>query len=131
MAGHGHHVLLVDDTDDTREGFAAILCGSGFTVATAWSGEDALRQFREGLRPCIALLDLRMPGMDGWALWRRMQEEPDPAIARVPVVIVSGDTEQLERARAAGIREFLRKPVAPEQLIAVVERYCERGTSQE
>ena len=126
MVGHGHQVLLVDDNDDTREGLAAILRGTGFTVASAWSAEDALRQFREGFRPCIALLDLRMPGMDGWALWQRMQEEPDPAIARVPVVIVSGDIEQHERALAAGVREFLQKPVTPEQLVAVVERYCER-----
>jgi two-component system sensor histidine kinase/response regulator len=131
MAPHGHQILVVDDTDDTREGFAAILRGSGFTVVTAWSAEDALRQFREGFRPCIALLDLRMPGMDGWALWDRMQEEPDSAIARVPVVIVSGDIEQHERARTAGVREFLRKPVEPAQLVAVVERYCERRTSGE
>jgi CheY-like chemotaxis protein len=131
MAAHGHQVLVVDDTDDTREAFAAILRGSGFTVVTAWSAEDALRQFREGFRPCIALLDLRMPGMDGWGLWRRMQEEADPTIARVPVVIVSGDIDQEERARAAGIREFLRKPVEPGKLVGVVEHYCERRASQE
>jgi CheY-like chemotaxis protein len=129
MAAHAHNVLLVDDTDDIREAFAEILRANGFTVATAWSAEDALRQFREGLRPCIALLDLRMPGMDGWGLWQRMQEETDPTIARVPVVIVSGDPEEHERARVAGVREFLPKPVDPEQLVAVVERYCERRAS--
>ena len=124
---HRHRVLLVDDYDDTREVLATVLRRSGCDVDTAWGGEDALRQFREGFRPCVALPDLRMPGMDGWKLWTRMREESDPSIARVPVVIVTGDIEQHERARAAGVREFLRKPVKPDELVAVVERCCERG----
>jgi CheY-like chemotaxis protein len=119
-----HAVLLVDDYDDTREALAALLRNAGFAVTTAWGAEDALRHFREGFRPCIALLDLRMPGMDGWALWDRMRAEVDPSIARVPVAIVSGDIDERERAREVGIREFLSKPVSPDDLIAVVERHC-------
>lgn len=126
-AGHRHVVLLVDDYDDTREALALVLRRRGFDVAAAWSAEDALRHFREGLRPCVALLDLRMPGMDGWQLWARMQDEPDPAIARLPVVIISGDTAQRERAHGVGVCEFLTKPVSHEQLCGVVERYCARS----
>ena len=121
---HSHVVLLVDDYDDTREALAALLRSAGFTVTSAWGAEDALRHFREGLRPCIALLDLRMPGMDGWGLWDRMRAESDPSVARVPVAIVSGDVDERERAREVGIREFLAKPVNPDELIAVVERHC-------
>jgi CheY-like chemotaxis protein len=123
---HSHAVLLVDDYDDTREALAALLRNAGFAVTTAWGAEDALRHFREGFRPCIALLDLRMPGMDGWALWDRMRAEADPSISRVPVAIVSGDIDEHERAREVGIREFLQKPVNPDELIAVVERHCAR-----
>jgi CheY-like chemotaxis protein len=121
---NSHAVLLVDDYDDTREALAALLRNAGFAVTTAWGAEDALRHFREGFRPCIALLDLRMPGLDGRALWDRMRAEVDPSIARVPVAIVSGDIDERERAREVGIREFLSKPVNPDDLIAVVERHC-------
>lgn len=124
---HCHEVLLVDDYDDTREALAAILRRDGFRVVSAWGAEDALRRFREGSRPCIVLLDLRMPGMDGWGFWRRMQDEPDPAIAGLPVIVISGDVEQRARAREVGIREFLVKPIEPEALLATVRRYCDRA----
>ncbi len=119
-----HSVLIVDDYDDVRVALATLLSLHGFDVATARSAEDALRQFGIGLRPCTVLLDLRMPGMDGWALWQRMQA--DPELARIPVIIVSGDLAQRARARQLGVREFLEKPVKPTRILAAVERQCWR-----
>src|SRR5689334_11664545 len=104
---HRHRVLLVEDYDDTREAFALHLRCAGHDVRSAWAAEDGLRQLREGFRPCVALIDLRMPGMDGWRLWERMQRDPDPRIAATSVVLVSGDPVEIARARASGIREFL------------------------
>ncbi len=123
LVAHRHRVLLVDDYDDTREVLATVLRRSGCDVETAWGGEDALRHFREGLAPCVVLLDLRMPGVDGWAVWDRMRA--DERLARLPVVIVSGDVEQRARAHAAGIREFLMKPVEREQLVAAIAAHCD------
>jgi two-component system, chemotaxis family, chemotaxis protein CheY len=117
-----HQVLIVDDYDDTRDALAAVLSAHGWDVASAWSVEDAMRHFREGLRPCVVLLDLRMPGVDGWALWERMKNDPD--LAGIAVVLCSGDVEQQQRAAALGIREFVRKPVDPDQLLAVVANHC-------
>jgi CheY-like chemotaxis protein len=125
-AQHAHSVLVVDDHDDSREALTALLRASGFDVREAASADDALTQLRQGLRPCVALLDLRMPDVDGWALWDRIRAEPDPTVARVPVAFVSGDLAQRERAHRAGIREFLAKPVDPDELVGVVARYCER-----
>ena len=119
---HTHRVLLVDDFDDTREAIGYILQRAGFDVVTAWGGEDALRLFREGYRPCVALLDLRMPGVNGWQLWDKMRA--DPELAKITVIIVSGDIAQRERARAVGIREFLSKPVDFDELITTVHRHC-------
>ncbi len=119
---HTHSVLLVDDFDDTREAIGYILQRAGFEVMTAWGGEDALRLFREGYRPCVALLDLRMPGLNGWQLWDEMRA--DPELAKITVIIVSGDVAQRQRAREVGIREFLTKPVDFDQLIATVRQHC-------
>jgi len=120
---HRHRVLLVDDYDDTRDVLATVLRRGGCDVVTAWGGEDALRHFREGFTPCVVLLDLRMPGVDGWEVWKRMSI--DERLARVPVVIVSGDVAQRDRAHAAGIREFLTKPVETEDLLRAIATYCE------
>lgn len=123
---HDHKVLLVEDYDDTREAFAAELRGAGCDVRDAWGGEDGLRQLREGFRPCVALIDVRMPGMDGWTMSDHMRRDPDATIASTSVVLVSGDPAAQARARAAGIREFLAKPLDHDALIGAVERYCGR-----
>jgi CheY-like chemotaxis protein len=121
---HEHVVLLVEDYDDTREALAAELRGAHFDVRSAWAAEDGLPHLREGFRPCVALIDLRMPGMDGWTLWDRIRRDPDPTIASTSVVLVSGDPAEQRRARITGIREFLTKPVEADALIAAVERHC-------
>ena len=123
---HDHTVLLVEDYDDTREAFAAELRGAGFDVRDAWGGEDGLRQLREGYRPCVALIDIRMPVVDGWTMWERMRRDPDATIANTSVVLVSGDPAEQVRVRAAGIRKFLPKPLDADALIGAVERYCSR-----
>jgi CheY-like chemotaxis protein len=124
QAHPSHEVLIVDDNDDARETLAVLLKTHGFDVASAWSAEDALRHFRQGFRPCVAILDLRMPGMDGWALWERMRI--DAELAKVPVVIVSAFADEEERAREHGVCGFFVKPVDSADIIAAVERYCPR-----
>src|SRR5262245_50683805 len=106
---HRHHVFIVDDYADICEALAMVLGIEGCDVATAQSGAEALGKLTAGLRPCVMLLDIRMPGMNGWDLWGRMQANPE--LAATPVVVVSGDAPDTARARAVGIREVLRKPV--------------------
>ena len=123
---HGHKVLLVEDTT-TPARRSQPSCGApGATWHDAWGGEDGLRQLREGFRPCVALIDVRMPGMDGWTMSDHMRGDPDATIASTSVVLVSGDPAAQARARAAGIREFLPKPLDGAALIGAVERYCGR-----
>jgi CheY-like chemotaxis protein len=117
-----HQVLIVDDNDDARESLALLMKMHGFDVAPAWSAEDALRHFRQGFRACIVVLDLRMPGMDGWAFWDRMRIDPD--LAKIPVLIVSGLAGEAERARERGVCQFLVKPADPADIVAAVERHC-------
>ena len=120
---HSHPlVLLVDDNDDVRDAFATLLSMHGYEVSGASDGVGALDQMHHGLHPCVVLLDLRMPEMDGWQVWARMHSEPQ--LAAIPVVMVSGDPEQSRRAEAMGLRNFLRKPVDAEKLLAAVARFC-------
>jgi DNA-binding response OmpR family regulator len=118
-----HQVLIVDDDADIREAVTAVLHVEGFDVAPACGVEDADSQMRAGFRPCVVLLDLHMPNLDGWAFLDRVREEPE--VADVPVVIVSGDADQRAAATAAGC-EFLLKPVRPAALVAAVAKHCKR-----
>jgi CheY-like chemotaxis protein len=113
--------LVVDDADEVRESIAMLLQAEGCAVAAASGVEDAYRRVRAGFRPCIVLLDLHMPDLDGWAFLDRMPSEP--RLAGVPVVIVSGKVDQQGRAVARGY-DFLVKPLDAETLIAAVECHC-------
>lgn len=119
-----HLVLVVDDYPETREAIAALLETTGANVVTAESGGQALGLLHAGLRPCVMLLDVRMPEMDGWETWDRMKQ--DGELALTSVIILSADPADHARTRAVGIREFLRKPVDGGCLLRAVDHHCER-----
>jgi CheY-like chemotaxis protein len=121
---HSHSVLIVDDYAGTRESLAQLLQMERFEIAVAASGHEALDMLQAGLRPCVVLLDLRMPGMDGWEVFDRMQAHAE--LRATPVIILSGEPADNERARRVGVREFLEKPAAKSAIVAAVERHCER-----
>jgi CheY-like chemotaxis protein len=118
-----HTVLVVDDFTETREAIVSLLETKGFEVVGAASGMVALDLFQAGFRPCVVLLDLRMPEIDGWTVWERMKAHDEVAKT---VVILSADMTDDARAKKVGIREFLRKPINGRELIGAVERHCER-----
>jgi two-component system sensor histidine kinase/response regulator len=117
-------VLVVDDVAETRDAIVTLLLTKGFDAVGAASGVVALELFAAGMRPCVVLLDVRMPEMDGWELWERMRAHDD--LARISVVILTAETADYARAEEAGIRELLRKPVDGRALVDVVDRHCER-----
>ncbi len=123
LAHPPHEVLVVDDNDDVRESFVMLLLMHGYRATGASSGFGALRLLRDGLRPRVVILDLRMPGMDGWTVLDHMQT--DPALASIHVVVVSGDVHECERAEARGLKNFFRKPVAPNTLLTAIAERCE------
>jgi two-component system NtrC family response regulator len=117
--------MVVDDEPDIRTLVRVMLQGAGHTVVEAESGEDALRIVEQGA-PTLALLDLRMPGMGGWAVLEALREQG--LTEQLKVVIFSAHFDVAERARAseAGAAGFLTKPFTAEQLLATVERWLER-----
>jgi CheY-like chemotaxis protein len=112
-------VLLVDDDEDLRDSVRDLLQRRGYTVATAEDGAAALSKLAQMERPCIVLLDLVMPGMDGWKLLTALQA--DPTFAAVPVVVASAHAATHAPAGAVSV---LRKPFALDELFRVVEHHC-------
>ena len=116
-------VLIVEDDADVREFMDVLLSNSGFDTQTAANGAEALQVLRQQ-RPCLVLLDLMMPVMDGWTF--RAEQLADPAIADVPVVCVTAlsEPQQLTERRRA---PCLKKPVEFGALLDEVRRACGRN----
>jgi CheY-like chemotaxis protein len=113
-------VLVVEDDLDVREMLEMWLQFNGYTTDVACNGREALDRAIKR-RPCVVLLDLMMPVMDGWEFRRR--QRADPRIADVPVVCVSAVHDQ---AGASGDLETLcmSKPVDLDVLLAVISENC-------
>ena len=116
-------VLVVDDDADLRESIEAALMSHGHGVATAADGSEALAWMKEpGRRPCLVLLDLMMPGMNGFELRSKMVA--DPGLSSIPVVVITGAGVLADR-RANELRaEVLRKPIELATLLQTVKRFC-------
>jgi two-component system response regulator MprA len=119
---HWHEVLIVEDERDVRDAFSNLLHFQAFTVKSAGDGQQALAQLRDGYRPCLILLDLSMPRMDGAAF--RDQQKAMDGCANIPVVIVSGRDDGREVATSLGACDFLKKPVRIPALLGALERHC-------
>lgn len=113
-------VLVVEDNDDVREMMAVTLELEGHHVATAVNGRDALEKLHTGERPCVILLDLMMPVMNGWEFRRAL--ELDPVLRDVPVVVVSAATKEM--AQRAHATAHLPKPLDMDQLLDIVGALC-------
>jgi CheY-like chemotaxis protein len=114
-------ILIVDDDVDVREMLSQFFSIEGYAVATARNGQDALEQLRKGQQADLILLDLMMPVMDGWQF--RVEQQRDPTIAAIPVVVLSAVYNARERAALLGAVDYMQKPVEFDKLIETAERH--------
>jgi two-component system, cell cycle response regulator DivK len=114
-------VLVVEDYQDAREMYAAYLQFSGYEVAEATDGVQAIEKTLQ-LMPDIILMDLALPKMDGWEATRRLKS--DPRTKHIPIVALTGHAlaGHAEGARQAGCDSFVTKPCLPDALVAEIER---------
>ncbi|HET6719165.1 MAG TPA: response regulator [Rhodocyclaceae bacterium] len=119
-------VLVVDDDPHNRKLIETLLRADGFIVASCDSGAAGLAAIAAN-PPDLVLLDLMMPGMDGFEVVRRLKA--DPRCSRLPIVMVTALDDAASRARlaAAGIDRILAKPVDRWQLKSCVEALLGRG----
>ena len=104
-------VLVVDDEADIRELVRINLELDGHAVDVAVDGKDALRRLREA-PPDIVILDVMMPGMDGWQVLTEVKSDPDPALSGVPVIMLTARSDDVDRIRGGieGAVRYITKP---------------------
>jgi two-component system cell cycle response regulator DivK len=117
----GPLILVVDDYEDAREMYAEYLRFCGFRVAEARNGNEALEQAFT-LVPDLILMDLSLPGMDGWEATRQLKS--DERTRNIPVVALTGHAlaGASESAQKAGCDSFVTKPCLPDDLVTEVRR---------
>jgi CheY-like chemotaxis protein len=113
--------LIVDDVEDNRRIYAMFLSRAGFDVTTAVDGRAALAKAR-ALTPDLVVMDLAIPGIDGWEVTRRLKR--DRRTRDIPVIALTGYVlaGARERARQAGCDSFLTKPCLPDALTREIRR---------
>ncbi len=121
-------ILLVEDFDDARELYSTCLRSSGYDVIEAATGTDAVALARSA-SPHLILMDLLLPGMDGWQATAELKS--DPRLKHVPIVALTAHAFSDERERIAnlGCDAFLAKPCLPPDLIRTVDRILGRATA--
>jgi CheY-like chemotaxis protein len=117
----GPLVLIVDDVQDNRTIYVLFLKFSGYRIAEAENGAEALEKART-LLPDVIVMDLSLPVMDGWEATRRLRS--DPRTKKIPIVALTGHAlpEHAQAAREAGCDLVITKPCLPDQLMDAIRR---------
>jgi two-component system cell cycle response regulator DivK len=123
-------VLVVDDYQDAREMYAEYLGAYGYAVAEAETGDEAVAKAIE-LLPDAIVMDLSLPGMDGWTATRTLKS--NDRTRAIPVVALTGNAraDAPVAAREAGCDAFLSKPCLPEQMLAAIRRLLDEANEKE
>jgi CheY-like chemotaxis protein len=115
-------ILVVEDDDDIREGVSDLLRDAGRNVIEARDGVEALSLLESLPRPCLVLLDLMMPRMDGYEFMLHLREKYDAT--DFPVLVISAH-DSIEAAQGhPGVLGTLRKPFDVHRLLTFVDAYC-------
>ena len=122
-------ILVVDDNSDNVEILRAFLESRGFTIAEARDGRDALAKMEE-VRPDLVLLDVMMPGMDGWEVCRVIKQHPQLGDTKVMMVTAKGGFEDKFEGLRSGADDYLVKPVDFKDLMEKVTRNLAARGSQ-
>jgi CheY-like chemotaxis protein len=118
-----HPVLVVDDDDDVRESLMDFLLDQGYHPVGASDGREALEKLAGAdVRPCVIILDLMMPVMDGRTF--REQQLVSPDISGIPVVVISAYKDIAEMLTDLGVDSHLPKPLDLTALLKTIERHC-------
>src|SRR3989442_6982377 len=118
-------VLIVEDEQGVVHLLRARLEPEGFQVIAAYDGQAGLRAVTEA-RPDLLILDLTLPGLDGFEICRRIRRQPESA--RLPILVLSGRTEEVDKVvlLELGADDYVTKPFSPKELVARVKTLLRR-----
>ena len=119
---HAHRVLVVEDNGGARDSLVMLLQAEGFDAEGVENGREALRVLRSGYDPCLILLDLMMPIMDGWSF--RLEQRHDPQLADIPVAVLTATVNPAREAQRLGAVAAFQKPLDIPRLLELVAQYC-------
>lgn len=121
-------ILVVDDQFGNRDSLEAFLQGEGYITESAGSGEHALRMIRQR-QPDLILLDITMPGIDGFEVARQIKSDPDTA--GIPIIMVTAHTSGSSRLVGLGVgaEDYLTKPFNPSELALKVRNLLQLKAS--
>jgi CheY-like chemotaxis protein len=125
----GPLVLIVDDVQDNRTIYVLFLKFSGYRIAEAENGAEAVEK-ATALLPDVIVMDLSLPVMDGWEATRRLKR--DSRTQHIPVVVLTGHAlpEHAQAAREAGCDLVITKPCLPDQLMDAIRRILDAPTTR-
>ena len=116
-------VLVVEDDADIRFSLQILLQDEGYEAVSAANGRQALALLRAmPMLPCLILLDLMMPDMDGWQF--RAEQRRDPELASIPIMILSAAADLPMQTAKLGAVGVMQKPVHVEELLEEIRRHC-------
>lgn len=113
-------ILIVDDDETILSTIEFLLADAGYPVLLATNGQEALALAAQQ-PPCMILLDMKMPVMDGWAFVTAYREQPEP---HAPIIVMTAAHEPAGRAKAVAADAYIAKPFHIDQLLALVHQYA-------
>ena len=116
-------VLVVDDDYAVLDAIKDVLEDEGYEVTLAANGLEALKELRRAGPPCVILLDLMMPVMNGWEF--RREQLQDEMLANIPTILVTAHNRADENTEELAASACIRKPAQPSELLATVGRFCQ------
>ncbi len=126
----GHHILCIEDEPDMIELIRLILEPHGYRISGALGGKIGLEMIRSDF-PDLILLDLMMPDMDGWDVYKQMKA--DPALANIPVIVVTAKAQSIDKVlglHIAKVEDYVTKPFSPNDLILSITRVLGNSVPQ-
>ena len=118
-------ILVVDDDEDVLKMTSFVLNRLGYPVSAMNDGLRAIESLEKNqFVPCLILLDLMMPKMNGAAFRKKLLGIPD--VAGVPIVILSGDSDLASKATELKVAGYEQKPISVERLATLAAKYCPR-----
>jgi CheY-like chemotaxis protein len=116
-------ILVVDDVQTDRDLVGRVVQSAGHSPVYATEGEEAVAKAKQ-IKPALILLDVVMPGMNGFNACRKLKQ--DPETATIPVVLVTSKSTDSDKfwGKKQGADDHLSKPFDQQQLLAIIRRYC-------